>query len=52
MKQSVVARKVGKKPISHENVWQLFGPQVGTCISKAKKKKKYKQKYIKEEEKK
>lgn len=28
MKQSV-ARKVGKKPISHERVWQLFGPQVG-----------------------
>lgn len=28
MKQNV-ARKVGKKPISHERVCQLFGPQVG-----------------------
>ncbi|XP_065358370.1 choline/ethanolamine kinase isoform X1 [Calliphora vicina] len=26
MKQCV-ARKVGKKPISHDRVWQLFGPQ-------------------------
>lgn len=32
MKQSV-ARKVGKKPISHEGVWQLFGPQVGYFIN-------------------
>ncbi|XP_058981209.1 choline/ethanolamine kinase isoform X2 [Musca domestica] len=27
MKQQNVSRKIGKKPISHEKVYQLFGPQ-------------------------